>query len=78
MKMYTDFCQEIVVDENSGVLDGHGRRGLGVDHFRLNKFADPEDGDYIAVSGQIKLMVGMKSPFLYMAYHQSVFHLDAF
>lgn len=43
----------------SGCLDGHDRRGLGVDHFKLNKFANPDDGNYRAISGEIRKIVGM-------------------
>jgi hypothetical protein len=46
-----------VVDRTSGHLEGHPNYGLPLDHFRLNKYTGPEDGNYIAVSDEIKIIV---------------------
>ena len=45
--------QDAVVDEHSGCLDGHPKLGLASDHFRLNKFASPEDNNYRVVCEEI-------------------------
>ncbi|MCJ1465981.1 hypothetical protein MMC07_004600 [Pseudocyphellaria aurata] len=57
-----DLPTEFVVDETSACLDGHDRRGLGLDHFRLNKFPGPGDGYYKAVIGPIRRMIGGLDP----------------
>ncbi|KAK5441925.1 hypothetical protein LTS15_011190 [Exophiala xenobiotica] len=48
--------EEYVVDEVSGSLEGHPKCGLSRDHFRMNKFSDPLDGDYIMVQDEIEEM----------------------
>jgi hypothetical protein len=43
-----------VVDEISGCIDGHPKYGLALDHFRLNKFSSPNDGNYKVVREEIR------------------------
>ena len=57
MKPRTNCLQEFVVDEISGSIDGYRRYGLPVDHFRLNKFSKPDDGNYKVVQREIKRLV---------------------
>jgi len=52
-----DLSQEVVVDEKSACIDGCLNYGLSVDHFRLNKFANPDDACYRAVAGEIQQFV---------------------
>jgi hypothetical protein len=47
-----------VVDEISGCIDGYPKYGLLLDHFRLNKFSSPKDGNYKAVREEIQRLVG--------------------
>lgn len=42
-----------MVDEKSASIDGCLSYGLPLDHFRLNKFSDPDDGNYQDVCGEI-------------------------
>ena len=53
----TDLKQEFVVDKVSGCIEGYPKHGLPLDHFRLNKFSDPEDGNYRAVRDEIQRLV---------------------
>lgn len=46
-----------MVDEASACIDGYPKHGLSVDHFRLNKFASPDDACFKAVAGEIQQMV---------------------
>lgn len=41
------------MNEFSARLEGHRAIGLPLDHFKLNKFASPEDGNYQDVSGEV-------------------------
>ncbi|KAK4158894.1 hypothetical protein QBC43DRAFT_273523 [Cladorrhinum sp. PSN259] len=51
-----DSIEEFVVDEQSGSLHGHRNQGLPLDHFNLNKFTGPQDGNYTAVRFQLVKM----------------------
>ena len=42
--------QEVIVDEESGSIDGFEKLGLSVDHLEINKFWDPNDASYVLVS----------------------------
>ena len=53
----SDVGQEFVVDEISGCLEGHPKLGLPLDHFRLNKFSNPEDGKFKFVRDEVRRMV---------------------
>jgi len=41
------------VDEQSGCIDGFPKLGLACDHFKMNKFSNPEDGNYVYVSQEL-------------------------
>ena len=43
-----------MVDETSGTLLGRTKHGLTLDHFSLNKFSGPMDGNFVAVSNTIQ------------------------
>lgn len=45
--------QQFVVDETSAKLGANRAIGLPTDHFRLNKFAAPDDGNYLDVAGEV-------------------------
>jgi hypothetical protein len=45
------------VNEDSGRLPGHLGQGLPLDHFNLNKFKGPEDGNFSRVRSEIVKMV---------------------
>ncbi|MCJ1472419.1 hypothetical protein MMC13_001067 [Lambiella insularis] len=45
--------KDAIVDEHSGCLDGFPKLGLASDHFRINRFADPEDANYRLVSEEV-------------------------
>lgn len=45
--------QQFVVDETSAKLGANRAIGLPTDHFKLNKFAAPEDGNYLDVAGEV-------------------------
>lgn len=49
--------QEFVVDEKSACIDGYPSYGLSVDHFRLNKFASPNDAHFKAIAGELQQLV---------------------
>ena len=53
----SDVGQEFVIDEESGCLEGHPKLGLPLDHFRLNKFSNPEDGNFKFVRHEVERMV---------------------
>lgn len=42
-----------MVDETSARLGANRAIGIATDHFRLNKFADPKDGNYLDVTGEV-------------------------
>jgi hypothetical protein len=46
--------QEFVVDQASATLGSYPSRGLPLDHFSLNKFALPDDGNFRMVQAAIK------------------------
>ena len=46
-----------MVDEISGCIDGYHKYGLPLDHFHLNKFSSPNDGNYKAVREEIRRLV---------------------
>jgi len=45
-----------VVDETSGCIEGWPKCGLERNHFRMNKFHSPFDGDFILVRDDIGAM----------------------
>lgn len=45
--------QELVVDENSGCIDGFPKLGLASDHFQICKFSDPQDPNFLLISQEI-------------------------
>ncbi|TGO31109.1 hypothetical protein BPAE_0001g00030 [Botrytis paeoniae] len=49
-KMFGDDYKDFMVDEKSAILDGCERYGLPLDHYQLNKFSDPEDGNWRQLS----------------------------
>ena len=49
--------QEFVVDRTSAHLDPFDNFGIGRDHYQLNKYYDPEDGDFRVVSREFCYMV---------------------
>ncbi|KAI9771574.1 MAG: hypothetical protein M1839_002767 [Geoglossum umbratile] len=48
--------QQFIVPEESATFDGHPRYGLPLDHFSLNKFTDPDNGNFKDVCGEITRM----------------------
>ncbi|KAK7739590.1 hypothetical protein SLS63_001936 [Diaporthe eres] len=48
-----DDIKQFVVDETSAKLGANRAIGLPTDHFKLNKFAAPEDGNYLDVAGEV-------------------------
>ncbi|KAM0139062.1 hypothetical protein ACHAP3_003330 [Botrytis cinerea] len=52
-KMFGDDYKDFIVDEKSAILDGCESYGLPLDHYQLNKFSDPEDGNWKQLSGVI-------------------------
>lgn len=49
-KMFGDDYKDFIVDEKSAILDGCESYGLPLDHYQLNKFSDPEDGNWRELS----------------------------
>jgi hypothetical protein len=47
-------AQEFVVDQASATLGSYPSRGLPLDHYSLNKFASPKDGNFRMVQAAIK------------------------
>ncbi|PQE28653.1 And nb-arc domain-containing protein [Rutstroemia sp. NJR-2017a WRK4] len=45
--------QDFIVDEDSANLDGCESYGQPLDHYELNKFSDPKDGNWRKLSGVI-------------------------
>ena len=41
------------MDEQSGCLDGYPKLGLASDHFRMHRFADPEESNYRLVCEEV-------------------------
>ncbi|APA15266.1 hypothetical protein sscle_14g100360 [Sclerotinia sclerotiorum 1980 UF-70] len=52
-KMFGDDYKDFIVDEESAILDGFERYGLPLDHYQLNKFSDPKDGNWRELSDVI-------------------------
>jgi hypothetical protein len=48
--------KELIVDEGSATIAGEHQLALRSDHFRLNKFEGPKDGNFSAVSREIKIL----------------------
>ena len=48
--------QEFVVDEVSATLGSYPSYGLPLDHYSLNKFASPEDGNFKTVQTEIAVL----------------------
>ncbi|KAG6365428.1 hypothetical protein INS49_007039 [Diaporthe citri] len=48
-----DDIKQFVVDETYARLGANRAIGLPTDHFKLNKFAAPEDGNYLDVAGEV-------------------------
>lgn len=46
--------QEYVVDEQSATLGAYPSYGLPLDHYSLNKFASPNDGNFKYVQAKIQ------------------------
>ncbi|EDN94245.1 predicted protein [Sclerotinia sclerotiorum 1980 UF-70] len=51
--MFGDDYKDFIVDEKSAILDGCERYGLPLDHYQLNKFSDPKDGNWRELSDVI-------------------------
>ncbi|EDN93035.1 hypothetical protein SS1G_08900 [Sclerotinia sclerotiorum 1980 UF-70] len=51
--MFGDDYKDFIVDEESAILDGFERYGLPLDHYQLNKFSDPKDGNWRELSDVI-------------------------
>ncbi|KAI9695891.1 MAG: hypothetical protein M1836_006008 [Candelina mexicana] len=56
-KMLMPSVKDTVVDEQSGCLDGYPKLGLSTEHFRMNRFSDPEDSNYRLVCEEIVRLV---------------------
>ncbi|PQE16458.1 WD40 YVTN repeat-like-containing protein [Rutstroemia sp. NJR-2017a WRK4] len=52
-KMFGDNYKDFIVDEDSANLDGCESYGQPLDHYELNKFSDPKDGNWRKLSGVI-------------------------
>ncbi|PQE16118.1 WD40 YVTN repeat-like-containing domain protein [Rutstroemia sp. NJR-2017a BBW] len=52
-KMFGDNYKDFIVDEDSANLDGCESYGQPLDHYELNKFSDPQDGNWRKLSGVI-------------------------
>ncbi|ORY18174.1 hypothetical protein BCR34DRAFT_554346 [Clohesyomyces aquaticus] len=52
---------ELIVDEESATFDGSENLSLVSDHFQLNKYTGPKDGNFVAVSDEIKV-TAQKAP----------------
>ncbi|KAM3074501.1 hypothetical protein ACMFMG_002697 [Clarireedia jacksonii] len=52
-KMFGDNYKDFIVDEDSANLDGCESYGQPLDHYDLNKFSDPKDGNWRKLSGVI-------------------------
>jgi hypothetical protein len=50
---------ELVVDEESGCIDGYPRYGLATDHFNLQRFSGSDDGNYQAVKAEVVRLVAV-------------------
>ncbi|PQE24884.1 WD40 YVTN repeat-like-containing protein [Rutstroemia sp. NJR-2017a WRK4] len=50
-KMFGDNYKDFIVDEDSANLDGCESNGQPLDHYELNKFSDPKDGNWRKLSG---------------------------
>ena len=48
-----------MVPEESATFDGHPRYGLPLDHFSLNKFPGPDNGNFKDVCGEITRLYGV-------------------
>ncbi|KAG8531939.1 uncharacterized protein KY384_003575 [Bacidia gigantensis] len=49
--------KELVVDENSGCIDGFPKLGLACDHFQMCKFSDPENPNFRLICQEIRSFV---------------------
>ncbi|PQE18240.1 vegetative incompatibility het-e-1 protein [Rutstroemia sp. NJR-2017a BBW] len=49
-KMFGDNYKDFIVDEDSANLDGCESYGQPLDHYELNKFSDPKDGNWRKLS----------------------------
>ncbi len=49
--------RKIVVDEQSGTINGFPKVSLSADHFLLNKFAESNDANYMLVRDQVTKFV---------------------
>ncbi len=47
----------MMVDENSGCIDGFPKLGLACDHFQICKFSEPQDPNFGLVCGEIAKIV---------------------
>jgi hypothetical protein len=47
-------AQEFVVDQGSATLGSYPSYGLPLDHYSLNKFASPDDGNFKWVQAEIQ------------------------
>ncbi|KAL1867896.1 hypothetical protein Daus18300_006171 [Diaporthe australafricana] len=45
--------KEIIVDEESGCVDGYPKYGLAADHFTMHRYNGPDDGDYCLVKNEL-------------------------
>lgn len=53
--------QELIVDKESATWPGVASIQLNSDHFKLNKYSGPKDGNFVSVSNEIKL-ISTKAP----------------
>ncbi|KAI9763363.1 MAG: hypothetical protein M1840_000555 [Geoglossum simile] len=49
--------KDTIVDERSGCIDGFPKLGLACDHFHINKFSSPKDGNYHFVQSEVTRFV---------------------
>lgn len=52
----------MLVDRDSACLQSHGETALTLDHFKLNKFATPNDANYILVRRVLQEMERATGP----------------
>lgn len=63
MDVLTEY-QTFAVTETSAVLQGHHFEGLPVDHFELNRFDGPDDGNFRKVARELKKMAKIAATFV--------------
>ncbi|OBT55313.1 hypothetical protein VE04_04045 [Pseudogymnoascus sp. 24MN13] len=49
--------KELVVDEMSGCIEGFPKLGLPLDHFQINRYSDPADGNFVSIKEEVRAFV---------------------